>query len=591
MAYTPNNNPYIPGDPYSYDLKWLVSKIKAHDRAIETLPAQIQAAVIAALDQHDPIYYSTAADLIASDQKPASIAYIEGFNSIGDGGANLYYITDDYNDIIVANFYLTMAGANRWALPIILTPYVTPEMFGATSASSDNSAEFTIALKYNKPLLLAGNYTIATPVYIPSNITVYGGGLVNTDIAPVASGQNTGAFIIDSAAHVVIKGITFKGTGAVSAIINKTEILIKGSEDIRVSDCRFYDIESGTVIKTKESDKVDISNNHIERYTFSGISFVHDNKNITVNNNYLSGLTTTANNSYPITLSAYEANDDPDNVTVNAVCMGNIIVETTPRWEAIDAHGGENIIVSNNNIKGTMAGVALVKTSTGTHPINCTVSNNIIELGTSGGAGQNCCIVSEAYNCTITGNVCLNGNMINQGSGAFYITGAKRTKITGNTIINAYDTAFELRELEDVFISDNIIIGLTPTAGQSAIFSIDNSANFVNLIVTNNTASKWDISTYSTPLMIRGRASYNDGSYIKFIDNSFSDTDAWSNSNAATIIISPTNYAMSSVTMGKRGDMVVHKNLGTGDPMISICTTAWADDHTGGVWQNLGTVS
>ncbi len=28
MAYTPENNPYIPGDPYSYDLKWLVSSVK-----------------------------------------------------------------------------------------------------------------------------------------------------------------------------------------------------------------------------------------------------------------------------------------------------------------------------------------------------------------------------------------------------------------------------------------------------------------------------------------------------------------------------------------------------------------------------------
>lgn len=28
MAYTPENNPYIPGDPYSYDLKWVVNNIK-----------------------------------------------------------------------------------------------------------------------------------------------------------------------------------------------------------------------------------------------------------------------------------------------------------------------------------------------------------------------------------------------------------------------------------------------------------------------------------------------------------------------------------------------------------------------------------
>lgn len=28
MAYSPENNPYIPGDPYSYDLKWIVAKLK-----------------------------------------------------------------------------------------------------------------------------------------------------------------------------------------------------------------------------------------------------------------------------------------------------------------------------------------------------------------------------------------------------------------------------------------------------------------------------------------------------------------------------------------------------------------------------------
>ena len=28
MAYTPTDNPYIPGDPYSYDLKWIVSEVK-----------------------------------------------------------------------------------------------------------------------------------------------------------------------------------------------------------------------------------------------------------------------------------------------------------------------------------------------------------------------------------------------------------------------------------------------------------------------------------------------------------------------------------------------------------------------------------
>lgn len=37
MAYTPTNNPYIPGDPYSYDLKWLVTKVKTALSSIEAI--------------------------------------------------------------------------------------------------------------------------------------------------------------------------------------------------------------------------------------------------------------------------------------------------------------------------------------------------------------------------------------------------------------------------------------------------------------------------------------------------------------------------------------------------------------------------
>ena len=37
MSYTPENNPYIPGDPYSYDLKWIVAKVKEALSSIEGL--------------------------------------------------------------------------------------------------------------------------------------------------------------------------------------------------------------------------------------------------------------------------------------------------------------------------------------------------------------------------------------------------------------------------------------------------------------------------------------------------------------------------------------------------------------------------
>lgn len=203
MAYTPNNNPYIPGDPYSYDLKWLVSQIKRLDGIMSGLDERIRLAVIAALDQHDPVYYDTAADLISSDQRAPSIAYIEGFYNAGDGGANLYYITDDYNDVLAADFYLTMSGPNKWAIPIILTPWVTPEMFGAAGDGlTDDTAAVMTAFNY--PVIYAFRSYLVNRMQFSGNFvhTLYGAGtgkmiLAVTNANIIQIDATSGSFTVD----------------------------------------------------------------------------------------------------------------------------------------------------------------------------------------------------------------------------------------------------------------------------------------------------------------------------------------------------------------------------------------------------------
>ena len=190
MAYTPENNPYIPGDPYSYDLKWLVSQVKQHSEILANLDEKIAAMISEFLDQHDPVYYSNAEALINSDQKNGSLAFIEGFYTPGDGGDNLYFITTDYNDIIGADFYLTMSGANRWAIPVILRDYVTPVMFGAaTDGSTDASDAVQICLDmlHNRKAfildLIGKTYIINKPLHADSmyKCTIKNGTLKSTD--------------------------------------------------------------------------------------------------------------------------------------------------------------------------------------------------------------------------------------------------------------------------------------------------------------------------------------------------------------------------------------------------------------------------
>ena len=164
------DNPLIPGDPYMYDVKWIIRNILEHSSELSSLDEKIQKAVIAALDQHDPIYFESADALINSGIKAGALAYIEGYYTPGDGGANLYITTDDYNDIIGADFYITLADPNMWALPVILTPFVTPEMFGAygDGISDDTNAMKAFALHTERDQIALNNYKVSETITINS---------------------------------------------------------------------------------------------------------------------------------------------------------------------------------------------------------------------------------------------------------------------------------------------------------------------------------------------------------------------------------------------------------------------------------------
>lgn len=190
MPYTPNN-PYIPGDPYSYDLKWIVCQLHQITGELSGLDSRIQAAVMQTLDQHDPIYFKTADELITSGIKTEALAYIEGYHEPGDMGANLYYTTSDFNDVLNSPFYITLDGANRWAIPIILTPYITPQMFGAYGDNEHDDTEalttaFNLVFEYKKELVI--------PIgdYLHTGIVIEAAAFSGVAFAPVIQGISRG---------------------------------------------------------------------------------------------------------------------------------------------------------------------------------------------------------------------------------------------------------------------------------------------------------------------------------------------------------------------------------------------------------------
>ena len=84
MAYTPENNPYIPGDPYSYDLKWMVNDIKHMEERFGELDSQVQEAT----DQADRSRDEADRSRDEADRSDAEALKSEGF-AVGeqDGAA------------------------------------------------------------------------------------------------------------------------------------------------------------------------------------------------------------------------------------------------------------------------------------------------------------------------------------------------------------------------------------------------------------------------------------------------------------------------------------------------------------------------
>lgn len=109
MAYTPENNPYIPGDPYSYDLKWMVNDIKYMEAQFGTLDENVDLAIEKAQlatdeadrakEQADDAADSAAAALLSEQNAKASEDAAKDYaDNIADPVSGI--VTDWLNDHI-----------------------------------------------------------------------------------------------------------------------------------------------------------------------------------------------------------------------------------------------------------------------------------------------------------------------------------------------------------------------------------------------------------------------------------------------------------------------------------------------------------
>lgn len=208
MAYTPNN-PLVPGDPYMYDLRWIVKQLKLDASYLSNIDAKISEAVQKAIIESSVVYYDTTVNMINGALEDGAIAFSEGYYKRGDNGACLFYITSDYNQILAASFYLTLSQPNLWAIPIYTSPYINAEVFGVHGDGiSDDTDLINAALQYaDRPIVFQNTYKVIVPAL------------------------NDSAVKVPDNAHIIINGSIFmEGCG----FAGYDMILIKDVENVRI---------------------------------------------------------------------------------------------------------------------------------------------------------------------------------------------------------------------------------------------------------------------------------------------------------------------------------------------------------------------
>lgn len=282
---TPYNNPYIPGDPYSYDLKWLVTKVKEILSQLGSLDEAIEKKIFEGFLEHSVVQFHNVPDMLAADMTDGSIVLTLGYYEPGDLGA-LFYLIKDFNPgQCTLDYFLTMDNNAQIAIPIFVNDYVTPEMFGAKGdGTTDDRNAIQKAMDISGKVVFTKNYGVSIyeratsgtyqkiGLLVPSNAE-----LIFNNGSEVVILPNTVPdyvmFLLENVDHVSITGGIITGDKLTYSVVT-TEwchgFAVDGCEDIKFENvtCRYH-----------RGDGIEFGNMQNKNVIMTGCSMEHNGRN------------------------------------------------------------------------------------------------------------------------------------------------------------------------------------------------------------------------------------------------------------------------------------------------------------------------
>lgn len=333
---------------------------------ISSIPAYIQSLLTNGTD----VTFNTVNNMIDANLTPGMIVKTLGYRTNGDMGG-LTYVIGDTN----MGFGVQLSNG-KWANPVFLEDYVTPQMLGAYANGSNNDSGYiNAAFGVGKPVNLIGTYLITSEVAVPSGGKLYSinGGTLKK------SGEGFVAVSLGDYSKLI--GVTIEGTQYQTQVKNQSsyEVVADDVENVIIRDCTIKKADF-TGIMIRNCNNVIIDGNTIDRYGYCGIMLFYMCKDIKItNNSILHGVGITLPNRYAIILGTGDSNDDTYK-SKGIICDSNYIEDDAPYWEGIDAHGLEDSIISNNVIINTLSAIALTKGNTVRTHKRITIMGNVIKM-------------------------------------------------------------------------------------------------------------------------------------------------------------------------------------------------------------------
>lgn len=576
------NNPLIPGDPYSYDLKWLVSQVKTVLAHLDALDTEIEQKIFDGFTKHSIIQFKTVPEMQAAEIKDGMIVYTLGYHEAGDLGA-LFYLIKDFNPSQCSlDYFLIMDNNSQIAIPLFTTPYVTPEMFGAYGDGvADDTAALKTAFSFEN-VELTKNYILSGTVDLMDRQRVNAG---KSQLIVRTRGENV--FYGNGISDFQWTGGTLTGDG-VTATPHANLFSFDNSNKITIDGAVIEDLPYFWAVRLNTCNNCAIYNCKVDHYSYGAFAALNGCDTVQFDGNTIFDLDAMGTgNGYPIMMSGGETENFAisKNITAtrNYIDNRNVI-----RWEGIDAHGGENLIVSNNVVKNCLFGISLFNERTPyIYELRNVIINDNICIGSAQATSTGYGIVIGAYGATVTGNV-IRGYNGNYSDAGIYIRYASDVHIIGNTI---YDCSMatllsynaEANETGAVKISNNLICecGRYTEQPDAVVFRIIDRQKHTEIV---------DNTLVNSNGVFRTTDTVNAASYIKFIDNNVANSVSEFFNGVNGIVTDWRTIAPSAANtkMGKLGDICKLRQPAAGSPIGWICSSPW--DGTSVTWLPLPTI-